>query len=157
MVLPSNWTFEVRLCSSVSTFEQNRLEWFSGAFWTLDLSDGQHSCWGSPKFGTNWLMENLAMSGRSCARCTAPKILSCEVPVQICPESLCRNESVYGRWYKEAHQTVDSLRGSSDKIGTIQRRLAWPLRKDDTHKSRSVPSFCWDPVVVLRNLRPSEL
>ena len=31
--------------------------------------------------------------------------------------------------------------GSSDKIGTIQRRLAWPLRKDDTHKSRSVPSF----------------
>ena len=34
--------------------------------------------------------------------------------------------------------TWDSLRGSSDKIGTIQRRLAWPLRKDDTHKSRSV-------------------
>ena len=32
----------------------------------------------------------------------------------------------------------DSLRGSSDKIGTIQRRLAWPLRKDDTHTSRSV-------------------
>ncbi len=23
--------------------------------------------------------------------------------------------------------------GSSVKIGTIQRRLAWPLRKDDTH------------------------
>ena len=36
---------------------------------------------------------------------------------------------------------MDSLRGSSDKIGTIQRRLAWPLRKDDTHKSRSVPNF----------------
>ena len=35
---------------------------------------------------------------------------------------------------------MDSLRGSSDKIGTIQRRLEW-LRKDDTHKSRSVPSF----------------
>ena len=31
--------------------------------------------------------------------------------------------------------------GSSDKIGTIQRRLAWPLRKDDTLKSRSVTSF----------------
>ncbi|KAK1441127.1 hypothetical protein QVD17_06965 [Tagetes erecta] len=29
------------------------------------------------------------------------------------------------------------LRGTSDKIGTIQRRLAWPLRKDDTHKSRN--------------------
>ena len=35
----------------------------------------------------------------------------------------------------------DSLRGSSVKIGTIQRRLAWPLRKDDTHKSRSVYNF----------------
>ena len=31
-----------------------------------------------------------------------------------------------------------SLRGSSVEIGTIQRRLAWPLRQDDTHKSRSV-------------------
>ena len=36
---------------------------------------------------------------------------------------------------------TDSLRGSSVKIGTIQRRLAWPLRKDDTHKSRSVNNF----------------
>ena len=36
---------------------------------------------------------------------------------------------------------MDSLRGSSVKIGTIQRRLAWPLRKDDTHKSRSVYNF----------------
>ena len=38
-------------------------------------------------------------------------------------------------------QDLDSLRGSSVKIGTIQRRLAWPLRKDDTHKSRSVINF----------------
>ena len=36
---------------------------------------------------------------------------------------------------------LDSLRGSSVKIGTIQRRLAWPLRKNDTHKSRSVNDF----------------
>ena len=36
---------------------------------------------------------------------------------------------------------TDSLRGTSGKIGTIQRRLAWPLRKDDTHKSRSVTIF----------------
>jgi len=35
----------------------------------------------------------------------------------------------------------DSLRGSSVKIGTIRRRLAWPLHKDDTHKSRSVNNF----------------
>ncbi|TYI62745.1 hypothetical protein E1A91_D10G269000v1, partial [Gossypium mustelinum] len=34
--------------------------------------------------------------------------------------------------------------GTSDKIGTIQRRLAWPLRKDDTHKSRNGPNFFLD-------------
>ena len=33
---------------------------------------------------------------------------------------------------------LDSLRGSSVNIGTIQRILAWPPRKDDAHKSRSV-------------------
>ena len=43
-----------------------------------------------------------------------------------------------GGGYKLVLVSVDSLRGSSVKIGTIQRRLAWPLRKDDTHKSRSV-------------------
>ena len=36
---------------------------------------------------------------------------------------------------------VDSLRGCSVKLGTIQRTLAWPSRKDDTHKSRSVNIF----------------
>jgi len=30
----------------------------------------------------------------------------------------------------------ESRKRSSVKFGTIQRRLAWPLRKDDTHKSR---------------------
>jgi hypothetical protein len=47
---------------------------------------------------------------------------------------------------------LDSLWGSSVKIGTIQRRLAWPLRKDDTHKSRSVLFFyiqwSWGAIVV---------
>ena len=38
---------------------------------------------------------------------------------------------------------LDSPRRSSDKIGTIQRRVAWPLRKDDTHKSRRVTKFFW--------------
>ena len=42
---------------------------------------------------------------------------------------------------------LDSLRGSSVKIGTIQRRLAWPLRKDDTHKSRSVNNFFGEPPI----------
>jgi hypothetical protein len=36
---------------------------------------------------------------------------------------------------------LDPLRRSSVKIGTIQRRLAWPLRKDDTQKSRMVSNF----------------
>ena len=36
---------------------------------------------------------------------------------------------------------MDSLRGSSVETGKIQRRSAWPLRKDDTHKSRSVNNF----------------
>ena len=36
---------------------------------------------------------------------------------------------------------LDSLWGSRDRKGTIQRRFAWPLRKDDTHKSRSVKHF----------------
>ena len=32
---------------------------------------------------------------------------------------------------------MDSLRRSSTRIGTAQRILAWPLRKDGTHTSRS--------------------
>ena len=36
--------------------------------------------------------------------------------------------------------------GTYTKIGTIQRRLAWPLRKDDTQKSRMVSNFfCYFP------------
>jgi hypothetical protein len=37
-------------------------------------------------------------------------------------------------------KTIEVFFGTSDKIGTIQRRLAWPLRKDDTHKSINVPN-----------------
>ena len=47
---------------------------------------------------------------------------------------LCPNKS---RHKSDQLQEMDSLRVSSVKIGTIQRRLTWPLRKDDTHKSRS--------------------
>ena len=32
----------------------------------------------------------------------------------------------------------ESLRGSCVRIGRMLRRLAWPLRKDDTQTSRSV-------------------
>ena len=44
--------------------------------------------------------------------------------------------------------TLDPLWGASEKIGTIQRRLAWPLRKDDTHKSRMYHFFL-EPTIAL--------
>ena len=68
--------------------------------------------------------------------------LLCAALVQCCLASLILQE----------HQYLDPLRRSSVKIGTIQRRLAWPLRKDDTHKSRSVNNFLpipWLPVRLL--------
>ena len=37
---------------------------------------------------------------------------------------------------------MDSLRGSSVKIGTIQGRLAWPLRKDDVRRIEKCNQFC---------------
>ena len=43
-----------------------------------------------------------------------------------------------GQACKMLAEKLDSLRGSSVKTGTMQRRSAWPLRKDDTHESRSV-------------------
>ena len=47
---------------------------------------------------------------------------------------------------------LDSFRGTSAKIGTIQRRLAWPLRKDDTLTSRSVSQFFWTFFLILTPL-----
>ncbi len=44
---------------------------------------------------------------------------------------------------------MDSLRGPSVKIGTRQKSLAWPLRKDDTRKSRSVNIFFAMPSALL--------
>ena len=51
------------------------------------------------------------------------------------------NRNKHGQQSSKGQALVDSLRGSSVTLGTIQRRLAWPLRKDDTHKSRSVNNF----------------
>ena len=56
---------------------------------------------------------------------------------------------------------TDSLRGSSVKIGTTQRRLAWPLRQDDTPKSGSVLNCfatfatrgCWQQLAAPKNWR----
>ena len=46
------------------------------------------------------------------------------------------NHMIDNKWAAQ-RSLKDTLRGSSAKLGTIQRRLAWPLRKGGTHKSRS--------------------
>ena len=43
--------------------------------------------------------------------------------------------------YHNNTRATDCLRGSSAKIAAMQRSLALPLRKDDTHKSISVNSI----------------
>ena len=57
----------------------------------------------------------------------------------------CRREfpprAKLGSRIQGAPWSPNSLRGSSVKTGTIQRRLAWLLRKGDAHKSRSVNNF----------------
>ena len=69
---------------------------------------------------------------------------TCKIRVGI-SKPLSRVLCQQGEWLTLVGQfMLDSLRGSSVKIGTIQKRLAWPLRKDDTHKSRSVTDFLND-------------
>ena len=46
-------------------------------------------------------------------------------------------------------ETLDFLRGSSVNIETMQRRRAWPLRKDGTHKSKSV-NICQPHVDMIK-------
>src|SRR5690348_14037552 len=61
----------------------------------------------------------------------------------------------YGWWVlylgESRAQTLGTPFGESpqEKIGTIQRRLAWPLRKDDTHKSRMYHFFFLSLCLVL--------
>ena len=59
----------------------------------------------------------------------------------LLPTQECQFKNLNDKRNFVLNACLDSLRGSSVKIGTIQRRLAWPLRKDDTHKSRSVNNF----------------
>lgn len=39
--------------------------------------------------------------------------------------------------------SLSQPKGTSNKIGTIQRRLAWLLRKDDMYKSRNSPNILY--------------
>ena len=53
---------------------------------------------------------------------------------------------------------LDSLLGSCSEIGAIQRRLAWPLRRGDTHKSRSVKATQAPPgLVAIHNNRTNSM
>ena len=74
--------------------------------------------------------EKLTMTGK----------IICPTQCVACPPAASTRERLalsFAGQTNSAHIVyLDSLRGSSVKIGTIQRRLAWPLRKDDTHKSR---------------------
>ena len=68
--------------------------------------------------------------------------------------SACSNFSIQYNYVR----ALASFRGSSVKIGTMQRILAWRLRKDDTQKSRSVNNECdsdqWEPTHVRSTSAP---
>ena len=51
-----------------------------------------------------------------------------------------REQHPRSRVYRRIEFEGGCLR-AHDKNGTIQRRLAWPLRKDDTHNREMVPNF----------------
>ena len=74
------------------------------------------------------------------ARPAAATPARCSGGASVCPYVCVPNYAA-----SVGRPLLDSLRGSSVEIGTIQRRLAWPLRKDDTHKSRSVTIFLRNP------------
>ena len=73
--------------------------------------------------------------GMTCYRAQLP------IDLKIAEAEYPQYTKVYNHNATWLNKESDSLRGSSDKIGTIQRRLAWPLRKDDTHKSRMYHFF----------------
>ena len=81
---------------------------------------------------------------RSCLPCLRLSRLSLNSKIS-CSRLPCLDFLGYGMTSRIARShslgLVDPLRRSSVKIGTIQRRLTWPLRKDDTHKSGSVTCF----------------
>ena len=51
--------------------------------------------------------------------------------------------------YAHMHTYMDPLRGSSVNLGSMQRRFARPLRRDDTHESRSGNTFSHLPYSAL--------
>ena len=58
-------------------------------------------------------------------------------------------------WYINSFEKLISCipRNTYTKIGTIQRRLAWPLRKDDTQNREAFHIFCTAPQIPLVGLQ----
>ena len=110
-------------------------------------AEGRRKVWGRGRVGPAWDPRGTRVGGISCFAAEESRESGACVGPAWDPrgargvESAKTNLSTMPMFCQAA--LWDSLRGSSDKIGTIQRRLAWPLRKDDTHKSRSVPSFLY--------------
>ena len=73
-----------------------------------------------------------------CVLCVCLSLNPLNIPMDSACASACARARVRQGSFRPEATKSDSLRGSCVKIGTIQRRLAWPLRKDYTHKSRSV-------------------
>ena len=67
-----------------------------------------------------------------------PKDLGTDLFVSRKTNKLSNTQPTTTKQHKHHQQHSDSLRGSSVQVGTKQRRLAWPLRKDGTYTSRSV-------------------
>ena len=103
----------------------------------VNMSDTTGISWDLRQVGWSWALE-----GNFTASINARQILLTKNIGYVCVlKPICigrsdRRENMNG----EDHLIVVSSE-TSDKIGTIQRRLAWPLRKDDTHKSRNGPNF----------------
>ena len=93
-----------------------------------------------------------ARQGWSCAQCNAPKVLSSEVPVQICPKfqgspgtvpPLQKRKKLWDRWYKEAHSTVrekhkQTLIETAKKnrqTAKRERQAGWDLQHVTHHKA----------------------
>ena len=75
----------------------------------------------------SWRMRVSIPLPRRCERRT--------LPIELIPQT--RDLTIGTRLGDWKSQPSGRKTVSYDKIGTIQRRLAWPLRKDDTHKSRT--------------------
>jgi hypothetical protein len=90
-------------------------------------------------------------SKRSLLRTVANMSMSCSQRVKLCvcvtrekggKKTQCADSNRFQQSKTGKMSRTLSKERATVKLGTIQRRLAWPLRKDDTHNSvRLYPTF----------------